>query len=247
MQQAHFILQGKGGVGKSLVASILAQYLTQTFSGSLPVHCFDTDPVNQTFSRYKALNTQMVKILNQDDNIDSRLFDGLIEELLTAEGIAVIDNGAATFVPLVGYLKENGIIEFLEANGVHVICHVVVTGGQAMEDTFYGLAAVLHKLPVKVMVWSNEFFGAIEQNGKSLMDLKVMNDNHDRIVGVIRIPRRTADTFGKDIENMVSANLTFDEVEKTPEFGIMSRQRLLTVKRDLFTSLDQLSFSGNLL
>ena len=28
MKQAHFIVQGKGGVGKSLIASMLSQYLT---------------------------------------------------------------------------------------------------------------------------------------------------------------------------------------------------------------------------
>ena len=87
MKMVHFILQGKGGVGKSLVASILAQYL-QSSNAAETVHCFDTDPVNQTFSRYKALNAEMVPILNQDDLIDSRKFDGLIEQLIDKDGIA---------------------------------------------------------------------------------------------------------------------------------------------------------------
>ena len=41
----HLSLQGKGGVGKSLTASILAQYFRQR---GHDVQCIDTDPVNQT-------------------------------------------------------------------------------------------------------------------------------------------------------------------------------------------------------
>jgi CO dehydrogenase nickel-insertion accessory protein CooC1 len=48
----HLSLQGKGGVGKSLVASILAQYLLQR---GKTVRCIDTDPVNKTLSQYRGL------------------------------------------------------------------------------------------------------------------------------------------------------------------------------------------------
>ena len=48
----HLTLQGKGGVGKSLVASILAQYFRHR---GAEIHCLDTDPVNQTFSQYTGV------------------------------------------------------------------------------------------------------------------------------------------------------------------------------------------------
>ena len=47
----HLTLQGKGGVGKSLVAAVLAQYLK---SAGRDVRCIDTDPVNRTFAQYAA-------------------------------------------------------------------------------------------------------------------------------------------------------------------------------------------------
>jgi Mrp family chromosome partitioning ATPase len=43
MRKAHFVLQGKGGVGKTFVASLIAQYLTERGE---PVACLDTDQVN---------------------------------------------------------------------------------------------------------------------------------------------------------------------------------------------------------
>ena len=56
----HLSLQGKGGVGKSLTASILAQYL---ISRGMAVRCVDTDPVNRTLTQYKRLDVQPLKLL----------------------------------------------------------------------------------------------------------------------------------------------------------------------------------------
>lgn len=241
MQAAHFVLQGKGGVGKSLVSTVLAQYLKDTTN--LPVHCYDTDPVNQTFSRFAALKVKMVPILNQDEVIDSGRFDSLMESIIEEDGVAVIDNGAATFVPLLSYLVENQIPELLAENGVEVFFHVVVTGGQSQDDTFIGLTTITEKLNGKITVWVNEYFGEIAEKGKKLTDFKVINDNHDKIIGIINIPRRTADTFGKDIAQMMSSHLTFAEAQKS--FNLLPRQRLRMVQRDLYEQLEQRNLTGS--
>ena len=90
----HLSLQGKGGVGKSLVASILAQYLLQR---GKPVRCVDTDPVNRTLSQYEGLPTEQLKLL-REGGIDQRAFDGLMEQLIRdATATFVVDNGASTF------------------------------------------------------------------------------------------------------------------------------------------------------
>jgi type IV secretion system protein VirB10 len=88
----HLSLQGKGGVGKSLVASFLAQYLLQK---EKPVRCIDTDPVNKTLSQYRGLQTEQLKLL-REGGIDQRAFDGLMQQLLTSDGeVFVVDNGAS--------------------------------------------------------------------------------------------------------------------------------------------------------
>lgn len=58
MKAVHFILQGKGGVGKSFIATLLAQYLSQHNE----IVGFDTDPVNASFEQYKSLSVQTVPI-----------------------------------------------------------------------------------------------------------------------------------------------------------------------------------------
>ena len=107
MSTINFILQGKGGVGKSVCAILLAQYL-QNRSGQLPF-CVDLDPVNTSFKSFKALNVQDFNILDENKrNIEERHFDKIVENILNqaiAGNNSIIDVGAMTFLPLSGYLK----------------------------------------------------------------------------------------------------------------------------------------------
>lgn len=238
MSAIHIILQGKGGVGKSLVAALLAQYLNADSSVASKVFCADTDPVNDTFARYDAFAAKRIKILNANKNIDSRVFDGLIESLLEHDGDAVIDNGASTFVPLSAYLVENNVIELLQSAGKTVYIHTVLTGGQAMDDTMAGLNSLLTSQNAPIIVWENEYFGVVAKNDKTFVDTRIFKDNQERIAGIIKLHQRNPDTFGKDVELMVSNKLTFDQAMSSDLFTTMPRQRLKMVQRSIFEQLD---------
>ena len=64
MKEVHFVVQSKGGVGKSFVAMLLAQYLQDRSDDKL--YCFDTDPDNQTFAAYQALKPEFINIKAAD-------------------------------------------------------------------------------------------------------------------------------------------------------------------------------------
>ena len=241
MKEVHVIAQGKGGVGKSLIAAIQASYLKER-AANCKLYCYDTDPVNPTFSRHKALNVEVVKILTANNNIDSRNFDGLIEQLIENDGVAVVDNGAATFVPLMSYMAENQVPELLHESGVRLIVHVPMNGGQALEDCMTGLAQTLRAIDADVVVWLNDFKGEVKDGNKAFQDFKIYKEGQHRIIGVVHIPNRNPDTFGKDIQRMTELNLTFGEADTSPEFTLMPRQRLRTVKRDIYRQLDEITF-----
>src|ERR1700730_19270604 len=78
----HLTLQGKGGVGKSLVASVLAQYLRDK---GREVRCIDTDPVNRTFAQYGALAADRLNLRDEHNRIELRACESLLERFLTAE------------------------------------------------------------------------------------------------------------------------------------------------------------------
>jgi hypothetical protein len=140
----HLILQGKGGVGKSLVASILAQYFGEH---GREVHCVDTDPVNHTFSQYSGLDVVRLDLM-AEGTIDPRVFDSLMEQLLTESGVFVVDNGASTFIPLWNYILENDVSRVLTEAGRRLYVHCVITGGQALVDTLSGFAKLPRQHPI---------------------------------------------------------------------------------------------------
>lgn len=223
----HFILQGKGGVGKSLVASFLAQF----FGGG--VKCIDTDPINQTFTNYKSLNVSFVRLMD-DSKINERNFDILMERLISEDGTFVVDNGASSFVPLSNYLIENNAIAMLQEAGKEVYIHTVITGGQALMDTLFGFTKLAAQVDVKnIIVWLNEFFGEITHDGKPFKEMKSYKGNESKVRGIIRIAKRNADTFGKDVELMATRKLTFAEAIASSDFQLMAKQRLKTVQRDI--------------
>lgn len=204
--------------------------------------CIDTDPVNQTLMNYKALNAQHVKLM-EGSKIDERNFDSLMERLLSEDGIYVVDNGASSFVPLSNYLIENNAIGMLQEAGRDVFIHCVVTGGQALLDTLSGFKALAEQTHTNnIVVWLNEFFGAIEHNGKAFNEMKAYTENASKVRGIVRIAKRNQDTFGRDIEEMASRKLTFGEVLGGSDFTIMAKQRIKTVQKDIFAQLDEVGF-----
>src|SRR5215471_11779742 len=233
----HLSLQGKGGVGKSLIASILAQYLRHK---GRQVQCVDTDPVNQTFSQYSALQVCHLNLL-REGRIDPRAFDSLMERLLTEDGLFVVDNGASTFIPLWHYILENNVVGVLREAGRRLYVHSVITGGQSLVDTLSGFGELAKTTADRnVIVWVNEYFGPVQDNGKRFVEMRVFRENKEKVAGTVAIAKRSVDTFGRDVEEMLRRKLTFGEAIESPEFSIMARQRLKMVQADLFEQLDGL-------
>ncbi|MEW7977363.1 MAG: ArsA-related P-loop ATPase [Candidatus Sedimenticola endophacoides] len=234
----HFTMQGKGGVGKTFVASVLAQYISDLIGDNGKIAVVDTDPVNATLSQYDAFEVEHLEIQEKDSTrINERNFDSLIEKMVAdPDTHFVVDNGAASFVPLSNYLIENSAIEMLVDMGREVWVHPVITGGQGMLDTLNGLAQIVEQLPetVKIVVWKNTYFGDIEKDGKSFEQMAVYKKNADRIHAVVEIPKYSADTYGIDIEQMLQRKLSFDQAASSEDFGLMSRQRLKNAKSEIY-------------
>lgn len=233
----HFSLQGKGGVGKSTVASWLAQYFR---AKSRPVRCIDTDPVNATLTHFKALGAEHVNVL-RGGNVNEKHFDQLVERVCSADGTYVVDTGATTFVPLWHYMLEHQLFDFVVNQGRRVFVHVVVTGGQSMQDTLAGFKRVAETAPERsVVVWLNEYFGEIERDGKRFEDFQVAQEARDKLAGAVLLRERNRNTFGDDIRLMLERFLTFDEAIQSEAFGLVAKQRLAIVRRDVFEQLDAL-------
>lgn len=234
----HLSLQGKGGVGKSLIASFLAQYYR---THSVPAICVDTDPVNQTLSQYAALGAQHLQLM-EGNQIDRRRFDFLVENILASEDSFIVDNGASTFIPLWHYMVENAIIAVLRDSNRRLLIHTVITGGQALADTLMGFKSLAGSCEARsIVVWINEYFGPVERDGKKFSQMTAFIENQDKVAGTVLIPRRSPDTFGRDMEEMIARKLTFGEIGSASDFTLMSKQRLRMIQQSLYEQLDELN------
>jgi hypothetical protein len=241
--QVHITLQGKGGVGKSMISSVISQYLQ---AKDAPARFVDTDPVNATLMGYKSLDAQRILLMPEGStSIDERKFDELMEQIVSEDASFVIDNGASSFIALSNYIIENDAISVMIESGKKVVIHTVVTGGQAMKDTLRGFSQLAAQLPAeaRLVVWLNEYYGEIaaaddDGNVKEFEDMKAYLNAKDKVEAIIRIPKQSSSTFGKDMEQMLDAKLTFSDVAASGKFGLMAKKRLATIRELLFKQLD---------
>jgi hypothetical protein len=237
----HFILQGKGGIGKTLVSTILAQWIAG--KDEKPLRCYDTDQENATFSRYKAMDVKHVTVMNDTRTIDPKRFDALMIAMLETDGNCVVDNGANTFSPLMAYLIENDAFALLEESGRSVYIHTIVGGGDTLFDTASGFVATAKSTAVPLVLWENEHFGLLQSStGKLFSDSHTYSDNAARVRGRVTLCARNPDTFGADIKKMNTARLTLKEVMENDKFNIMEKQRIKVVYRDIFEQLDKVQW-----
>lgn len=222
----NITLQGKGGVGKSVVASFLTQHYRE--QGIKPI-CVDTDPVNQTFAGYKPYDVLRLNIMDGED-INQRAFDELVELIMDTEdpdAVMVVDNGASSFVPLGSYLVSGEVIPMLREAGHEIRLHSVLTGGQALGDTFKGLTSLATNFPdTPIVVWMNEFFGPLEMGGIGIEKSSQYRELAPRIAAQVTLPAVKMETFGHDLKAMLTARQTFADAIASSANSVMTRQRL---------------------
>ncbi|MBE5528410.1 hypothetical protein A9J41_12945 [Laribacter hongkongensis] len=224
---AYMVMQGKGGCGKSEIAAAHANHLHISGGGQI----IDTDPLNRTLSHYRALNVTGLDIMSEA-SIDPRKFDTLMQMLVEDPRHAVIDNGAACFLPLADYLTQSFAINYLADNGVQLVLVVPLIGSHDYHDTLNGLTSLAEAMPEsRLIVWKNLHFGPVDFSPADTTFA-------DRIVGIHTMHNRDSSTFGKDRARIRELGLTWTEAMAHPEFKGIAGYRLKMVTQELFAQMD---------
>lgn len=237
----HFILQGKGGVGKSFISVLLTQFLT---SKNKNVVCIDTDPNNASFFAFSELNVKRIQILNDDNEIEQAKFDGLIEEIIasTEAGASdlVIDSGSSCYINFSTYLLQNEVFTMLKDMGHNVIIHTVVVGGQGALESITSLNQMCKNyrfFEIPLYVWINSFVGEVKIDGKSFAELKIYANNKDVIAGYIEMPMYKNE-FRKDLDEVMTNHITFTTAINSDNYKLMQKQRLKTMQRKFYEVIE---------
>src|SRR5579883_695376 len=159
----HAFLSSKGGIGKSFVASILAQY---AMSIGTPLSVKDMDSSNATLANCKGLNAEQVSLLSHG-NFDHTKFDQACEEMMKGDGPYLFDVGASMFTPVWGHLANHRYLDAWNDAGVRVVVHSVINGGAEAANTLTSLVDMAKAVPGRqIVVWLNPYHGPVNIDGK---------------------------------------------------------------------------------
>ncbi|MGB3133412.1 MAG: mobilization protein, partial [Candidatus Macondimonas sp.] len=126
MATIHFIGGEKGGVGKSLVARLLAQYL---IDHNMPFLGFDSDRSHGALLRFYPTYASPV-VIDRYESLDT------VVEAATddADRRIIVDLAAQTHQPLVQWMEESGMLELTREFGIAVrYWHVMDSGKDSVD------------------------------------------------------------------------------------------------------------------
>jgi len=150
MSQIHFIGGEKGGVGKSLVARLLAQYCIDR---ELPFVAFDTDRSHGALLRFYA-DYASPALADDQDSLD-RIVEAAAE---VPERRVLVDLAAQTQEPIQRWADGAGLAELASEIGLKLSWWHVMDAGRDSVDLLGGL---LDALPagMKLVLVKNEVRG----------------------------------------------------------------------------------------
>jgi hypothetical protein len=228
MANINLIGGEKGGVGKSLVARLLAQYLIDR---SLPFLGFDSDRSHGALMRFYAGYASPVLV----DRYES--LDAVAEAAAEApERRILVDLAAQTHQPLVRWMEESGLLELAGELKIGLRYWHVMDSGKDSVD-------LLHRLldqfggRLSYVVVLNEIrgddFSIFEQSGEKERALAL---------GATILPlRRLHDGPMKKIDaRSASFWAAANPADKTAGLGMMERQRLKTWLKQVYAGFDAL-------
>lgn len=227
MANIHFIGGEKGGVGKSLVSRLLAQYMIDK---QMPFLGFDTDRSHGALMRFYSGYASPV-LLDKYETLDA-IIESAIDQ---PERRVLVDLAAQTHDPLVKWMDESGVLELADESGFVIhYWHVMDAGKDSVDllkklfDRFGDrLAYVLVLNQIRgddfaILSQSGEYERA-QSLGAKFVSLKHLND------AAINKIDATSSSFW-------AAQNSADKA--TTGLGLMDRQRVKTWLRDAYTQLD---------
>ena len=227
MAHIHFIGGEKGGVGKSLTARVLAQYMIDR---EIPFLGFDTDRSHGALMRFYSGYASPV-VMDRYEALDV-IVEAAAEQ---PERRILVDLAAQTHEPLVRWMDDVGVINMADEMGMTIhYWHVMDNGRDSVDllqkllDRFgTGLKYVL----VRNQIRGNDF-NTLEQSGEQARALEL----GAKIVSIKRLNESVMNKIDAGSSSFWKAKPSHDSTEGG--LGLMDRQRVKMWLRDVYREID---------
>ncbi len=229
----HIILAAKGGIGKTYIASLLAQYAA---NAGKPMQVLDLDQSNAMLARIPSLHAEKIDLLT-DSRFDSVKFDAVVKRMATEPGPYLLDVGASTYQDVLRYLTKYKILGLLAAQKRRVLIHSVIVGGPEMPDTvsnFNDMAASVQGK--QVIVWVNPLRGPVRSGGKDFHEMSVFENNTSKVLGLVELALPDEATMA-DLHQLALHGGTLLTANDVEELDFITKHRLGVHKDELFDNI----------
>lgn len=173
MSTIHFVGGEKGGVGKSVLARLLAQYM---IDHELPFIGFDTDKSHGSLLRFYS-DYAAATIIDDYESLDAIIETASVQP----EQRILVDLAAQTHQPLARWLDESGVLDLAEDLGINICYWNVMDSGKDCVDLLDKLLSQFGTQLNYVLVQNqlrDEHFNILEHSGVKdralAFDAKVM-------------------------------------------------------------------------
>ena len=227
MAHIHFIGGEKGGVGKSLTARVLAQYMIDK---EIPFLGFDTDRSHGALMRFYAGYASPVVM----DSVEA--LDVIVEAAAEAPDRRIlVDLAAQTHDPLVKWMEDTGVVELAAEMGMPIYYWHVMDSGKDSVDLLAKLldrfGSSLQYVLVRNQVRGNDF-SVLEQSGQQARAL----DMGAKVVTLKKLHDGVIQKIDAGSSSFWKASTAQDA--DSGGLGLMDRQRVKMWLRDVYTELD---------
>ena len=229
MNKIHLIGGEKGGVGKSVVARVVAQYLIDK---NIPFLGFDTDRSHGSLLRFYADFASPIVV----DNYES--LDAIVEAAAAqADKRVLVDLAAQTHDPLVKWMDDSGVLETAEELGVAFNYWHVMDNGKDSVDLLKKLFDRFGPRLNYVIILNQlrgENFEIFDQSGERERALAL----HARIITLKRLHEPVINKIDAGSTSFWAAkNRSSTDVKG---LGLLERQRVKLWLRSAYEQIDTL-------
>ena len=229
MAHIHFIGGEKGGVGKSLTARVLAQYMIDR---EIPFLGFDTDRSHGALMRFYSGYASPV-VMDRYEALDV-IVETAAEQ---PERRILVDLAAQTHDALVRWMDDAGVINMADEMGMTIhYWHVMDSGKDSVDllqkllDRFgTGLKYVL----VRNQVRGNDF-STLEQSGEQARALEL----GAKIISIKKLNEGVMNKIDAGSSSFWKAKTSHDSTDGG--LGLMDRQRVKMWLRDVYREIDDI-------
>jgi hypothetical protein len=227
MPHIHFIGGEKGGVGKSLVARILAQYLIDR---ERPFLGFDTDKSHGALMRFYAGYASPVVV----DRYES--LDAIVEAAAEDPHRSIlVDLAAQTQDALTQWMDDSGLLELSSELGLAITYWHVMDSGRDSVDLLKKLLDRFGSRLNYVLVQNHirgDNFDLLDASGEKQRALEL----HARIINV----KRLHETSMIKIDGHSSSFWSATQSSDAHALGILERQRVKMWLKNAYSEIDTL-------